>query len=526
MIQPDVHIEAGLINEPLEFQDGDDILFQDGSAVTLNGIYWAEISVDLSDKELRISRGIRDADPAVRVAPTGTCSFFMDNGLTNSGGVYGFYTPGHANVRGGWGIDTKIRVGFSSALYNSGETDWRFYGWVSRIAPVAGKFGKHDVEVKAVDYIEVLNDFERMKLVTALTDATEDEAYTAVVAAISKQPEGTEFSVGVDTMPYVFHRSAERGGSAYEEIDRVAKSTFSYVYVDKRGYLVSKNRLDRVKNTTIAFSVADSDPYFTGISFDDDRERGMDRIETVTYPVEIGSDIETAFELENPVKINPGETYTLIAEYKDPISSRPVGLTDPVTMVAGTHYRFGSAPDGTSQGLNDKLGVTPTFYSAAAEVVYTNNGSRVGYLNTTLIEGYLMRFDDPVESVLIVDSDGNRTTRLDLPYQDNEVFALDVRNMVKNVYATGERVNSMKLMLNDETAFGYAMGADIGSRVSVTETMTGLNGYEGFINGEDLTYKPGKMMEVTYILAPAATDERGLWGVSKWGQSSWAFAEG
>lgn len=520
---PTLHVEVEL-SDQREFMDGTSKTFMDGTAHFMNYLVYTDITEDVN-RQVRHERGIAGSTPIDRIAKTGKASFYLNNSASNSGTQLGYYSPDNTNVRPGWQEDQKVRIGYALAGYDSGNTNWRWYGWISKITPVPGQYAERTVQVDCVDYIQILNENTRIAQVAIQTDATSDEAYTALLAAMARQPEGTSFSTGVDTLEYILHRSGERSGSGYEEMNRVALSVFDYVYVDKDGQVVSQNRHDRLKDATVQFTITGTQ--IKSMKYDRDRQRGLDKVTTKTYPVEVGTSNETAYELQNPIRLNPGDTYTLEAAYKDPNSQSPVGITDPVTLATGTNVRFGSAPDLSSQNLNSKLTiVSQNFYSGEAVVVFRNDGGRLGFINEVTVQGKLIRFNDPVTSTYTVNSNGNRTVTINLPYQDSEVFAENLRKMIVNVYSQSKRVNSVKINLNDSTWFANYMDNDIGKRIAISETVTGLSSDEHFINHELVEYNPGKEMNVNYTLAPSLADSPGIWGTSKWNQANWAFAEG
>lgn len=524
MITPALKVEA-YITPGLDFQDGSAVTFQSEVIYQLNTNAWTDISADVADRDVSWTRGIRGASVLDRTASTGTLTFYLDNSDRCSGGVAGYYSPRNTNVRDGWEEQVKVRVGLSDSSYDSGSVGYKFYGWVNKIEPTSGKFNSKEVRVTVQDYISILNSFDQVKTVAMLTDETSDAAYDAIVAAITKQPEGTNFSAGVDTLPYILHRSGEKSSSAFEEINRIATSVLDYVFISGGGVLTSQNRHDRIKKTT-QFTISDTDEYMIDVKYDQDAERGLDKVITATYPVDPGTSDEIVYELKTPIRLNPGDTYTQVCEYQDPNTSRPCGLTSPVTFVAGTHYKFGSAGDMASQNLNANLDITTNFYSGCVVVEMTNIGTRLGFVNALVVEGRVIRFNDAVKSEYVLSLGGNRTIEVSMPYQDSEIFAENVRKMVSRVYGGSERVNSVTYNANEATPFSNYMGTDIGDKIAVTETMTGLSGYTGYINGESVVYKPGGRLDITYLLAPASTSTNGIWGTSKWGQAVWKFAEG
>lgn len=524
-IQPSFRIDT-YMQDYLYDMDGTKVLDTDASEVLIYGQDWVNITADVK-RRIIFERGIGGSNVNNRIADPGRAMFSLKN-EGNSGNVLGYYSPDNANVRAGWQEDIKVRIGFSDSTYDSGNVNYRWHGWVNKIEPEPGKYRSREVFVTCGDYMGELQDYNKVTQVATQTNVTSDAVYTAIIAAMPRQPEGTNFSTGVDTLSSVLHRSGEQSGSGYEEINRVALSVLDYVFMDKDGQLVSQNRHDRIKDTTVQFTLTESLIRSDGsMKYIRDKSLGLDRVITKTYPIETGTSNENAFTLQNPVLINPGDSYTLEAKYRDPNSQREVGLTSSVTLAAGTNVSFGSSPDGASSDLNGSLTiVSQNFYSGEAVAVFRNDGTRIGYLNEVIIQGHLIRSFDPVTSTYVVNSSGNRTITLNMPYQDSEVFAENARKMINTVYGQTTRIDTVKMNLNDSTLFGYYMGTDTGDRIALTETVSGQNANEHFLNKERVEYTPGGFMNVTYTLAPSLITGAGILGTSKWNQANWAFAEG
>lgn len=359
-----------------------------------------------------------------------------------------------------------------------------------------------------------------------LNEATGSEAIDVVNGNNGTITDGTwlGYTDKLDILPYIFHRSGERSGSGYEEMNRIALSVFDYVYTDRNGYLVAQHREERVQETTVQFTIQSD---LVDLDYIRDRSRGYDKITAITHPVKVGVAEETAFALEAPIRINPGDSYTLIAKYTEPSSTRPCGLINPVALATGTNVQFGSLDNGTAGDLNNDLSITDNFYSAAAEIVFTNNGDRLGFLNEVTITGYLLRFYNPVETTKVINANGTRFFRYDLPLQDSEIFAENANEMIANIYNQSSGLGvRVKFRGNTLTTFGYFIAGDLGKRMKITETVTGASNFEGYINKLkwDLT-KDGELM-VEYLVSPASTTTNGIWGTSKWNQAVWQFAEG
>ena len=119
--------------------------------VKLGGVQ-TDITADvlLGVQPLHCSYGIKGSGPLDRVAQTGTLTFALNNSASNSGGVQGYYTPGHANARTGWDLGVLVYVGFTYG----GTTYIKFHGTVNGIVPDAGQYQRQAVVVTCTDWID------------------------------------------------------------------------------------------------------------------------------------------------------------------------------------------------------------------------------------------------------------------------------------------------------------------------------------------------------------------------------------
>lgn len=330
----------------------------------------------------------------------------------------------------------------------------------------------------------------------------------------------------LDVLPYQFIRSGERSGSAYEEGARLAFSVFDLIYMDGAGNFVASNRQERILNTTSDATISSD---LVNFNYQRDNEKSLDKITSVIHPVVIGTSLETCFRFQGSytasIPISPGDTYTMVCRYKDPAGSRPVSVVNPVTPVASDHYIFGSVPNGSTEDMNADLGVVANFYSGACELVMTNNGDTVGFVNGILLEAYLIRFNNPVEIDKVIDANGSVSEKFEMAYQDNIVFANTVNDWIETVQ-TSKDPKSVTFRANNDTTFGYLQNIDIGQIITISESVTGINSTKYFVNGEVWRYNRNKELVIEWYLTKKSTTTNGVWGSSTWNNCVWQFAEG
>lgn len=75
---------------------------------------WTDITSDVRrEGGQRISYGIRGNRPQDCVAGTGECQLSLKNDKTNSGGVFGYYSPSHGSKRTGWTFGVPAQMVFA-----------------------------------------------------------------------------------------------------------------------------------------------------------------------------------------------------------------------------------------------------------------------------------------------------------------------------------------------------------------------------------------------------------------------------
>jgi hypothetical protein len=174
---------------------------------------------------IRWNWGLPGVGPKDNVAVAGNLSFVLDNSEKNSGELVGYYSPGHPNCRAGWGIGATVRVvlHFRSRYF----VKWR--GTVSSIKPMPGSHGAKRVSVACVDW---MSEAERTTVpgLVLMTNTRSDQVFSAVVAAIPRQPHALEVGRGMDTYAYALDNSGT-DVRALSEFQRIANSELGFIYI-------------------------------------------------------------------------------------------------------------------------------------------------------------------------------------------------------------------------------------------------------------------------------------------------------
>ncbi len=466
-------------------------------------VTWTDVTTDtLGEQGLTYERGIRDDKPSNRVAATGTLTWSMNNLGSNSGGVTGYYSPGHASCRAGFtkGVPVRVKTG----------SDVQFIGRVRTIAPAPGKSGNGVVKVMATDFIDQCALF-LMEATTILEDVRGDEVFGVIVAMLLNQPNGVTASHGSDTYPLVLDNTRDEAVSALAEFHRLAVSELGYVYVTRQGVLVYEARSTRIgASPTSSVTLADT---MNGLEVADVSADALNRVQITVHPRVVDTAATTVlYAIANPLSIAAGETKTIIGPYRTPsvpgVTTRVGGL-DMVTPVATTDYLMNTLSDGTGTNLTTSLSVVSNFGPNGVQLVLTNGATQPAFITLLQCRGKgvydfrttVVRAQDDAA----IAADGVNALTLDMVYQQDPNVAQSLADYLLAGYGdlTGARVKRVEMLPDKPGIPAGLLTKDISDRVTVNETVTGASG-DYYINGVKHAFQNGTLPKVTWWLSPAA----------------------
>src|ERR1051326_2132391 len=79
------------------------------AAFNVQGTF-VDVTADVFRDPIRLRRGIFGSGPLDQVAAPGTLAFTLNNSEYNSTHTAGYYSPGHASCRSGFGYDVIVRL--------------------------------------------------------------------------------------------------------------------------------------------------------------------------------------------------------------------------------------------------------------------------------------------------------------------------------------------------------------------------------------------------------------------------------
>lgn len=463
---------------------------------------WTDVTADtLGGRGMVIERGIRDDNPSNRVASTGTLTFAMNNLANNSGGVTGYYAPGHASCRAGFGKGTPVRVLISS-----------FAMFVGRIRAIAVEPGMTGVasRVLVTDYMDTVATF-LLENAPIMENVTGDQVFEQIVGLIPNQPLGVTAYTGTETYTLALDNTRDEAVSALQEFHRLAVSELGYIYVHRNGRLIYEARGTRITNAaTASLTLSDT---MHGLDVAEVSSSSLNRVQITVHPRDIDAAATTVlFEITNALEIAAGETKTIMGPYRadsSPGITTRVGGLNMVTPVASTDYAMNVASDGTGTDLTASLSVVANFGANGVQFVLTNNATEPAFITLLQCRGkgvydfrtVVVRSQDDVA----IAADGVNALDLDMVYQENPNVAQAMADDLRAKYGdlSGTRARRVDILPDSNGAPAGVITANISARVAVSETRSGVTG-EYYINGVRLEFQSDRLNRVSWWLTPAS----------------------
>jgi hypothetical protein len=467
-----------------------------------NGTDWVDVTSDMIADSLSWRGGLRGGGPTDRLAVPGQLEVELKNGQSASGGL-GYYSPDHANKRTGWALGAKIRI----KLVSGGNTRYWLYR-IKKIKPVPGIYGPRRVEVTAMDY---MNEFSKRKVSSLAVQKNKrsDELLTTLVASMPFAPVATSYGIGVFTFPYAFHDEQDESTHCMTVLQKVTQSDLSYIFVD--GDTTSGETLHyephttRQNNATSVGTLSNTMSDLDIIHSDDDI---WNSIKANTYPVEADEDVVVLGVIPDEFGLEPGESRTVTIPYLDEFTERRVSGENIITPVANTDYKMSSASGNNGSDLNASLTMTPTAGGNTLSAVFVNNAAVKGYVNSVQVRGNKIKIAEKIGSNAMDDTSvetyGEKSITYNMPYQSSAAFGQAVADEILRRYKDPiSNISGVGFVANrTATLMGYALTLGISSRITVTETVTGVN-VDFFINGYDYELQPGNVLRLTWTLERA-----------------------
>jgi hypothetical protein len=477
---------------------------------------WTDVTADVSMAQgVRWRGGMSDGGPLDRVATTGTLEFALRNDAGNSGSLQGYYSPLHTNCRSGWAFGVPVRV----LGHYSGNDYPLWQGRVRTIRPDPGVNRSNLVFVTAQDCMGDLVDHV-VREISPQVDKTEVEILEAILAALptDAQPYATNLDTALDAYPYALDNASD-GVSAMALASAVVASAQGYLYPRKAtGGIQYTNRQTW---TAITTGTVINDSAGSVLSLDDplsvpsSRDEVFNLIRCHVNPRRVDTTSATIlWRADSIIVVAPSQTVTIWATYTDPDNANQlIGAADvQIAPVAYTDYMANAAPSGLSTDTTGDVDVAVTGFASTAKVEITNNNASTVYIVNASGEPFLYVKGRGVYSYATITAESytaaaysDKTLDVDLPYQDDVNVAQGAADYLKELWSSLDgRINHIGIEpQNSDTAMVLMMSKDIGHRVTVSETMTGLSSVDAIIVGMECGVSPSGLWTCRWTMTPA-----------------------
>ena len=267
---------------------------------------WTDVTADnLPEYPVTWEDGIRSNSPVELLAGGSLLHFVMDNGATNSAGLAGYYSPGHANCRSGFA--EKMRVRFS--LISGGTTYYQNIYWLKKPKPSAGLWGGRITECEAMDWLEMMAQTP-MPALAAQVDKRMDELAALLLAALATAPAATSYETGASIFPTAYDVDRIERDTVYSALAKLCRSEIGRIYLQPgatAGLLRVEDRTYRLENTASLGTLADT---MDGLELDPGDDLAFGSVEVTITPRRADTASVVLARLADHPELAPGETRT------------------------------------------------------------------------------------------------------------------------------------------------------------------------------------------------------------------------
>lgn len=483
---------------------------------------WTDVTSDVRWADGVVGEyGLSGNRPDDLVANSGTLSLSLDNSTRNSGGLVGYYSPGHSNCRSGFDVGVGVRVVYKST---GAPARYKWVGIVDAITPVANIYGQLVTRISAVDWM----DYAAMTTVTGLSiqlNQLSSALFSSLIATVPVQPRALEVQTGKDTYPYAFDDVATERRTVLTEIARLCQSGRDRCFI--KGDTKQGGTLTFESRATRAYGLTNVDTFqetsLAGLAAVTDRSQIINRAQAVVVPRRVDAAATTVlYKSERPIKVPPNSTQEIFAPYRDPSSeAERVGGTAIVAPVATTDYTANSEEDGTGTSLTANVSVS---------AVDEGNGARTTITTTATVDTWVTlqirgKGVYAYRSTVLENKDttsialhGERAMTIDMPYQSDTAVAEQVAQYTVVLNKNTRIAPTLEIRAHDtqQALMNRALAREISDRIGVVETVTGTTTTRGettitigyFINRIRFAITP-RILTVTWSLQPA--DANNYW---------------
>lgn len=485
--------------------------------------------------------GMSDNSPTTFLADPGEWRF----DLKNAGSIF---SPDHPSALSGWGKGVLVKDVFTF----DGGSYVRFRGFVDDIEIDPGTLGPRRAHIVALEWMEYSARHPIVNPGVEVDQAPEDVLNT-VLELMSIRPQNTDFDEGIYTFPTAFDTVTSKT-KAYNEFAKVVNSETGHIYqrhdqsdgetlvfenaharngqrtltpvsvpLDNLGHLLLESGEDLLLEDGVSLLLLNS-AITQGLDFDstmmtaslDYGNNLVNRFTVYVVPRKLDASPVVLFDLNEPVTIGSGQTYTIKGNWANPDGGLPINAQDVITPEITTDYLANTQIDGGGSDISSSLAVSPwTPGTEGFTAGLTNNNGSTMYVTRfsprgTGIYQYNQLEHTETNTASINEFEVHSET-LTQKYQNTTYGGtLYAQRIVEDEKQPRTRLNSISLCANISNKNMMAfLVLDVGDIVSIQEDQTGLNKYF-YIQGVSYEVLGGTIIMFKWIVKETLTVASGL----------------
>ncbi len=467
----------------------------------INGV-WTSIAEDvlIRKQALVATRGIDGSDVTNRVASPGSLTCLLDNGESSSGEVLGWYSPENVNMRGNFGRDTLVRLKFTvgATIYYK----WR--GYITDLEPAPGQYKERTTQLSATDFMQRMIE-HKLNAIPVQESQRSDQVMQTILNNMAVAPVNASLDTDKFTLVYALHSEQDERTTAMGATQKVCQTALAYGFL--RGNLTDGETFvyQREESRAQALSGATFDDTMSALKINRNRDRIKNRLVGQIHPPNVDTQPTTLLaSLDNEIPIDAGDTQVITLRFKEASSRIRVSAKDIVTsLTPDTHYKMSALENSGGSDMNAFLTPTVTAGGNVAVISLQNTGTVRGFVSKLDIYGKGIYLNSPVE-IVVESGIADKQLNYDFYYLADPYRAKTFLTHLHN-RTTSETpdVDLLSFFADiDATFMGYAMNIDIGDKITVLETVTGIwNDY--IINKVTYTIQTNRTLRVDYLLEVA-----------------------
>jgi len=464
------------------------------------GVWTAITSDTLGASGLTFDWGMDGGRPDDNCARPGTFTLTLDN-AAKSGALVGRYSPGHTNALSGWNLNTALRVTLSNGPTSRVMGPYR----VVSITPEPNEYGDKTVSVTAADWLE---DAAQAPVASeGLSDVWPGVLVASLVSGMATAPASTSLDAGAAPFVYPLTDASSRRDRVLAAFKSVAQSDGGHLYLTSAGVLTYRAAAARAASTTADFSFLSG---MHGLSASRNRDGLVNSMRLTVHPPIVSATLVVVASVAAPFLVPAGGAVSLVLSYRDPDTGNACGiLSIPHTPEEVTDWLANSREDGLGTDLGSNFVVEHDNYTnASVTVLVSNLGAEDGYITFLQVRAVSVVDQDPITVQAVnsasVTAYGERILDVDLPYQHDPNIAQALADYWSALYSDAAMRADALSVLGTSAWEALVLGVDVGSRLVITEAMTGLAAQSYWVQGVTMTVTEGPVFTVDLRLAPAS----------------------